>query len=278
MNDAGAELQDIYIYPVKSLRGCAVSSAVLDDLGIVGDRRLLVVDADGRFMTQRTLPRMALITPTLGPETLTLAAEGAASVNIHRASDPAAAIREVSIWSSNGLQAEDCGDAAATWLSDFLHTPCRLVRAGLAFHRPLVRPGKAHPGDVVSFPDAFPLLAIGAATLVDLNDRLVETGADPVPMNRFRPNLVIAGSPAYAEDTWHGFSVGTAHFRAGGPCARCIVTTTDQETGERGTEPLRLLSTYRRDPADPTHVLFGQNLIHEPKSGAFQVGDRLRID
>ena len=119
------------------------------------------------------------------------------------------------------------------------------------------------------------MLAIGEASLADLNDRLIARGEDALPINRFRPNLVIAGSPAFAEDTWTRFRVGDITFRTAGPCARCIVTTTDQQTAERGKEPLRTLATYRRDPADPTDVNFGQNLIHETKTGAFRVGDEV---
>ena len=270
-------LSGLFLYPVKSLAGISVLSAELDALGLVGDRRFLVVDGAGRFLTQRTLPRMALVATALDATHLTLSTSASASIRVARASDPAAPLRPVSVWKSENLLAEDCGDDAATFLSDFLATRCRLVRLGAAFHRPILKP-TARPGDVVSFADAYPLLVIGEASLADLNDRLVARDSAALPMNRFRPNLVIAGAPAFAEDTWPHLRIGAVTFRAGGPCARCILTTTDQATGERdGPEPLRTLATYRRDPADPTDVNFGQNLIHESKSGTLHLGDPISV-
>jgi hypothetical protein len=265
-------LSGLFLYPVKSLRGCAVASATLDALGLAGDRRFLVVDAHGRFLTQRTLPRLALVATALDATHLTLSIAPGRAVRVPRASDPAAPLRTVSVWKSEGLLAEDCGDEAAAFLSDHVAVRCRLVRIGEKFCRPILKPA-ARPGDTVSFADAYPLLAIGEASLADLNDRLVAQGSDALPLDRFRPNLVIAGCAAFAEDTWPRVRIGGATFRAGGPCARCIVTTTDQLTGERGKEPLRTLATYRRDAADPADVNFGQNLIHETKSGPLRVGD-----
>lgn len=264
----------LFIHPVKSLRGVAVPAAEVDALGFVGDRRFLVIDPTGRFLTQRTQPRMALVDAMLSADTLTLSAAGAGSVTVPRASDPAAPRRTVSVWKSEGLLAEDCGDVAAHWLGAILGQEVRLVRLGPDFHRP-VKPSKARPGDVVSFADAYPFLVISEASLRDLNDRLAARGEEPVPMNRFRPNLVIDGCAPFAEDTWPRFAINGVAFRAGGPCARCIVTTTDQLTGERGKEPLRTLATYRRDAQDPTDVNFGQNLIHETKAGTIRVGDEV---
>jgi len=292
------KLTGLFLYPVKSLGGISVPSASLDALGLFGDRRFLVIDESGRFLTQRTLPRMALVATALDATHLTLSISSspllplapAASLRIPRASDPSAPLRTVSVWQSENLLAEDCGEPAATFLSDFLGARCRLVRIGPAFHRP-IPPQKLPPvpgsqlstldpqlstsPSQVTFADAYPLLVIGESTLADLNDRLLARGAAALPMDRFRPNLVIAGAPAFAEDMWTRFRVGgTAVFRAGGPCARCTITTTDQATGERdGPEPLRTLATYRRDATDPTDVNFGQNLIHETKSGSLTVGD-----
>ncbi len=269
-----------FIYPVKSLRGCALATAEVDALGLVGDRRFLVIDEHGQFLTQRTLPRMALVATALSNHTLTLSAAGAGACSIPRHAppdQPPPLIRTVSIWSSTGLSAEDCGDSAATWLSDFLGVKCRLVRAGAAFHRPVLKPGKARPDDVVSFPDAYPLLVISEASLADLNDRIVASGEDAVPMARFRPNLVVAGCTAFAEDSWGRIRIGDVWLRGGGPCVRCAVPAIDQLTAERGQEPLRTLATYRRDAADLTNVIFGQNLFHETKSGSLRVGDPVEI-
>ena len=134
--------------------------------------------------------------------------------------------------------------------------------------------GRIVTSDLVHFADGYPFLAISEASLTDLNDRILEHGEDAVPMNRFRPNLVISGCAAFAEDTWSHMRIGEVTFRAGGPSSRCIVTTTDQITGERpGKEPLRTLATYRRDTSDPSDVNFGQNFINETKSGTLRVRD-----
>jgi len=269
-------LAALYVYPVKSLGGVQVESAAVDALGLVGDRRFLVVDETGRFLTQRTLPRMALIRTALTADTLQLTQEGRGGVAVPLAPDPAAPLRTVSVWKSEGLQAEDAGDAAAAWLSDGLATRCRLVRIGRAFQRPILK-ASAAAGDTVSFADAYPFLILSEASLADLNDRLIERDEEPLPMNRFRPNFVVSGCAPYEEDTWPRFRIGEVTFRAGGPCARCVMTTTDQETAERGKEPLRTLATYRRDAEDPTDVNFGQNLIHETKSGVLRVGDAVQV-
>lgn len=272
-------LTGLFLYPVKSLGGFTVPAAEVDDLGLVGDRRFMVVDESGKFLTQRALPRMALIRTALTADTLTLSAAGAGSCVVPRRASldsRPATIRIVSIWKSEGLHAEDCGDAPAAWLSDALALKCRLVRIGEEFLRPVTKPA-ARPGDRVTFADAAPFLILSEATLADLNDRIVAQGGDAVPMNRFRPNLVVAGCPAFAEDTWARFQIGRVVFRAAGPCARCAVPTIDQETAARGKEPIRTLATYRRDPTDPTDVNFGQNLIHETKTGALRVGDPLEL-
>jgi uncharacterized protein YcbX len=264
----------LFVYPVKSLRGFAVSSAQVDALGIVGDRRFLVVDHDDRFLTQRGLARMAQIATALDATHLTLSADGAGSVRVPLASDPVARVRRVTIWKHEGLLAEDAGAEVTAWLSDFLAMPARLVRIGPSFVRD-VKKAAALPNDVVNFADSVPFMAVGEASLNHLNDRLVAAGEEPVPMNRFRPSLVIAGAEPFAEDTWPRVQIGELTMRAAGACARCIVTTTDQLTGERGIEPLRTLATYRRDPVDSTRINFGQNLIHETKRGPIRVGDAI---
>jgi uncharacterized protein YcbX len=270
-------LSGLFIYPVKSLRGIRLESASVDALGLIGDRRFLVVDPAGKFITQRTHPQLARIATTLSADRLTLDTAGHPPLAVARASDPTARLLSVTVWSSAGLRAEDCGEAAAAWFTAFLGTPCRLVRAGAAFDRPVAKPGKARPGDRVGFADAYPLLGLGEASVRDLNDRLVAAAEDAVPLDRFRPNLVFAGTAPFAEDTWSRFRIGPVVFRAGGPCARCIMTTTDQVTGERSHEPLRTLATYRRDTRDPTDVNFGQNLFIESASGPLRVGDAIEV-
>lgn len=260
----------LHLHPVKSCRGLAVPSAEVDDHGFVGDRRFMVVsEAEGMFLTQRSHPRMALIGTSLTPTTLSLSAPGCDSISLPLT--VSAGQRRVTVWKSTAT-ADDCGDEPAAWLSAFLGLRLRLVRMGGTFQRPIVKPA-ARPGDVVSFADGYPFLAVSEASLADLNSRL----QPPLPMNRFRPNLVVAGCGPYAEDTWTRVRIGDVVFRNAGPCARCPITTTDQETAERGKEPLKTLANYRRDPADPTNVNFGINLIHETKRGVVRVGDTVQV-
>lgn len=264
----------LFIYPVKSLRGCAVPAATVDALGFAGDRRFLVVDDTGKFLTQRSHARMAQVDTALSGGSLTLSADGAGSVTISTTSGATAPLRTVSIWKHEGLLAEDCGPEAARWLSAFLGQSVHLVRSGPKFHRPVLKKA-ARSGDLFAFNDGSPILVASEASLAALNDRIHENGGEPVPMNRFRPNLVLTGCNAFAEDTFPALRIGAVTLRNAGKSDRCIMTTTDQSTGERrGKEPLRTLATFRRDSAlDPTAVYFGANFINETKHGTIRVGD-----
>lgn len=264
------------LHPVKSLRGLSVAEAALDELGFVGDRRFLVIDEKGTFLTQRTLPAMARIAAELTADSLVLSGEDSHDLSVPRASDPEAPLREVRVWSDDGLLAEDCGKDAAEWLGVRLGCRCRLVRIGERFRRAVATEG-AGAGDLVSFADAAPLLVTGETSLANLNDRIVASGGEAVTMDRFRPNLVISGAESFAEDGWARIAIGAVVLRNAGRCDRCVVTTTDQRTGERGREPLRTLATFRRDPAEPGVVFFGANFIPETKSGTIRVGDRVEV-
>jgi uncharacterized protein YcbX len=269
-------LSGINIHPVKSLRGFGVQETEIDELGAVGDRRFLVVDPTGKLLTQRTVARMATVGAFLDDTSLTLRAEGFSDIQVRRLPDSSAPIKSVSVFSTEGLQAEDCGDPVARWLTLVLSVECRLVRAGSAFNRPVVNP-LALPGDVTHFADAYPLLIISEASLEDLNERIRTSGGVPVTMDRFRTNMVVGGCAAFEEDTWKSIRIGEVVFRAMGPCSRCIMTTTDQLTGVRGIEPLKTLATFRRDSVYPTAVNFGQNLVNESKSGVIRVGDPVEV-
>lgn len=259
------------IYPVKGCRGISLRSANLDTLGLVGDRRFMFVSEDGRQLTQREVPRLALVETALSENQLRLSCSGFGSIEFPL-SESNSPHRTVSVWGSQGLQAEDCGDAPHRWISEFLGAKFWLVRIGPAFRRE-VKNTSGPAADLVTFADAYPLLVLSEASLADLNARLEEVGEPPVPMNRFRPNLVIAGCDAFEEDAWTRIKIGSVAFRAGGPCSRCIVPTIDQLTAERGKEPLRTLATYRRAPSNPSDVNFGQNLINEDKAGLLAVGN-----
>lgn len=263
----------LFIYPVKSLRGCAVSAATVDSLGFAGDRRFLVVDDSGKFLTQRTHARMAQVNTALSDRSLTLSADRIGSVTIPTTPNASAPLRTVSIWKHEGLLAEDCGPEAAQWLSNFLGQSVHLVRIGPKFHRPVLKKA-AQPGDLFAFNDGAPILVTSEASLAALNDRIQENGGEPVPMNRFRPNLVLGDCDAFAEDATPLLHIGNVVFRNAGKSDRCIVTTTDQSTGERlGKEPLKTLATFRRDPVDSSSVYFGANFINESKQGTIRVGD-----
>jgi len=271
-------LSALHIYPVKSCRGLSVAAAGVDDHGFDGDRRFMVVSAeDGRFLTQRTHPRMALIETALTADALTLSSpnRGSVAIPLQSKSENPRSKMVVTVWKST-VTADDCGDEPAEWLTDFLGLRLRLVRMGGTYQRPNLK-SAAQAGDVVSFADSCPFLLISEASLADLNDRLIAKHEEPLPMNRFRPNLVVAGAAPYAEDNWPHLRIGDIIFRNAGPCARCPIPTIDQATAERGKEPLKTLATYRRDAADPTNVNFGVNLIHATKRGTLRVGDRVEV-
>lgn len=245
-------LSAINIYPIKAVRGLGLESVMVEERGLAGDRRWLVVDADDRFISQREHAAMARLSANIMPKGLRLEAEGRTPLNVEFRSAPT---RTVTIWRDE-VKAIDAGDPAAEWLTEFIGFPARLVHMDEDSYRP-VHPDYSEPGDVVSFADGFPLLIANEASLADLNARM-ET---PLPMNRFRPNLVVMGAEPWAEDGWKVLRIGGVVFRNVKQCGRCLVTTTDQQTGERmGEEPLRTLSTFRKvDQA----VMFGANLIPE---------------
>lgn len=273
------QLSSLIIYPVKSCRGIALETSVYGPDGLRHDREYLVVDAAGRFLTQRALPRMAVIETASSEDALILRAPGLGELRVPWQPSPEEMLAEspVTIWRDT-VQAADAGDESAAWLSRVLEQPCRLVRRGPSYARFL--PGKRVPGTLatrevpVSFADAFPMLVISEESLADLNGRLDH----PLPMDRFRPNLVLRGcSEPYAEDTWSVFRVGErATLHAGGACERCNVPTIDQQTGTpQGKEPLRTLALYRRSK-EGNGVVFGQNVVPE-SHGELRVGDPVEI-
>jgi uncharacterized protein len=257
----------LWIYPVKSCRGIPLESVELDGCGFSGDRRFLIVDAQGKAVTQRAVPTLARIETQLGPDSLSLHCSGHGSIQVPRDSDDAP-IAVVEIWGDQNLAADDCGAEAAHWLSDLLSMSVRLVRSGSRFHRPV----QHHPGAAIGFADAYPLLVTTEASLRHLNERLAARDEEPVSMERFRPNLIIADTPAHAEDTWTSLQIGTVALHAATRCVRCVMITTDQASGQRGAEPLRTLATYRRDASRPQDVTFGRNLINGSKRGVLRLG------
>ncbi|MEQ1518490.1 MAG: MOSC N-terminal beta barrel domain-containing protein [Usitatibacteraceae bacterium] len=268
-------LSAIHIYPVKALGGISLDSSLVTARGLKNDRRFLVVDAQDKFLTQRNYPKMATVWVeisygTRGDEVV-FSAPDAGSVAFPAVPE-ASQVRNVQVWSST-VSAQAVSAEADRWLSDYLGAEVRLVYMPDSSKRQ-VNPRYARENDVVSFADGYPLLVISEASLSDLNARIVADGGRALPMNRFRPNLVIAGCDAHAEDRLGEIAIGDALFRAVKPCARCQVTTTDQAAGEvRGPEPLRTLAAYR-DSADGP--LFGMNLI-PVRAGAVRTGDAVRL-
>ena len=256
----------LFVYPVKGCRGLALDAAEVGARGLAGDREWMVVGSDGGFLSQRTQPRMALIEVALADGGLVVGAPGMAELAVPRAGG-ATSTRPVTIWRDT-VEAASAGAEAAAWFSAFLGLDCDLVRMPAATRR-RVDPARARPGDLVGFADAYPFLLVSQGSLDELNRRLVT----PLPMDRFRPNLVVDGCAPHAEDAWRTLVAGGVTFRVAKPCARCVVTATDQRTGARGDEPLGTLATYRlRDGK----ILFGQNLVHDGR-GTLRVGDRCDV-
>ncbi|HEX9206766.1 MAG TPA: MOSC N-terminal beta barrel domain-containing protein [Steroidobacteraceae bacterium] len=258
-------LAGLYVYPVKSCRGIAVASALLTNAGLQHDREWMVVSPDGRFLTQRDTPRLALVVPTIEREALTLDAPGMVPLTVPLDADGER--RVVTVWREQ-CRAIDAGASAATWFSDFLGRPSRLVRFDPAARRPTDAAWSQGLDAESRFADAFPLLVLSRASLDDLNARL----PTPLPLDRFRPNLLLDVDEPYVEDRLGSLSHGRVQLRLVKPCTRCVITTTDQASATvGGDEPLRTLRTYRWDAA-LRGVTFGQNAIIA--SGA---GERLML-
>jgi uncharacterized protein YcbX len=237
---------------------------VLTDAGLavdgVCDREWMVVGEDGQFLTQREHPRMALVTPRLIGGTLELSAPGLSPHGIAIGQPGAAATREVRIWDDSVL-AQDCGDASAAWFSQAIGAACRLVRFPDSARRLASTRWTGGVAAPTRFADGYPVLVIGAASLADLNDKLAAAGRAALPMNRFRPNLVIDGIDAFEEDYVERFEIGAARLMLVKPCPRCPIPSVDQATGIPGADPLDILQSYRRKPQLDHAVCFGMNCI-----------------
>jgi uncharacterized protein YcbX len=265
-------LASIHTYPVKACHRIDHGDAVVEPWGLAGDRRWLVVDPDGTFITQRAEPRLALVHPAVGEGGgLVLRIPAMADLDVPAPAD--GALIPVTVWRDT-VDATPAGTPADDWLTAVLDRKVRLVYLDDPTRRsPNPKYAQAH--DRVSFADGYPVLLANAASLDEVNDWLVEDGHEPVPMTRFRPNVVISGAPAWAEDDWLGrrVRIGGVTFRAAKPCDRCVVTTIDQDTAERTRQPLRILGRRRHFPAG---LLFGLNLIPD-SGGAIRVGDPIEV-
>jgi uncharacterized protein len=254
-------VSELYVYPIKGCGAVALDAANIDEYGFKGDRRYMVVDDQGVFMSQRKHPEMCRIQTTLSGGFLTVTYNGVLDMVIEPSMETN--YIPVQIWDDE-VMATDMGEAASLWFSQALGRKARLVTIGSKYNRNVqisdtVYSSKMH------FGDACPILVTTTASLEDLNGRL----STPIPMNRFRPNLVIDGAEPYAEDTWKYIRIGDQMLQYGKKCGRCTVTTIDQETGESGLEPLKTLSKYRKDG---NKVCFGSYYIPITRS-IIKLGD-----
>jgi uncharacterized protein YcbX len=265
----------LYLYPVKSCAGERVEELPLDALGAVDDRRFMLVDADGRFVTQREHPALAKVTVRRVAGGLVLSAP---TCDALRVGTPDASVpsRDARVWSDD-VHVRDCGDAAAAWFADFLGVPVRLVHLPVEAGRQVDR-RYAPPGARTGLSDGFPLLVATDASLADLARR----AGTPLVMERFRPNVVLADSLPWEEDDWLVLRVGGVTLTLVKPCARCSITLVDPETGTPGTEPLRALATFRRGAhlgfagVSATSTYFAWNALHAG-AGPLRVGDPVEV-
>lgn len=264
-------LSEIWIYPIKSLGGIRLQEALLTERGLQYDRRWMLLDEQGQFMTQRQIPAMALLEVRLHANHLEVRhrKKSISPLTVPLEVPASAEVVLAPIWEDQS-KAVVVSAEADKWFSEALGRRCRLIFMPEEGERTAT--GKTSGRQQkVSFADGYPMLLIGQASLDDLNSRLAEA----IPMNRFRPNLVISGGTPFEEDSWHAFRLGGKQFWAEKPCARCIVTTIDQESGlKQSKEPLTTLSTYRKWE---NKLLFGQNLLYEP-GGRLQTGEQVLVE
>ncbi|MBA3497147.1 MAG: MOSC N-terminal beta barrel domain-containing protein [Gemmatimonadales bacterium] len=261
-------LARLHVYPIKSAAGLAPVEWPVDGFGLRHDRRWMVVDARGKMLSQRTHPRLALARPSVVGDTLRVEAPGMPAIELPL--EPVTrggAATTVVVWDDT-CSAQSTGQRPARWFSEFLETDCSLVYMPDSTVRP-ADPAYAPAGTRVSFADGFGFLLISEESLADLNGRLDSA----LPMDRFRPNLVIAGGEPFGEDAMTDFMIAGIRFQVVKPCDRCVITTTNQLTLERGPEPLRTLATYRRQGGK---VLFGQNVVHQG-TGRLRLGAPLQV-
>lgn len=260
-------LSKIFIYPIKSLGGISVDSAIVEERGLKYDRRFLLVDENGMFITQRSFPQMALLKLCFrddGFKVLNTKDNSHAIIPIESDSKE---IISVTVW-DDVCNAVLVNKDLNVWFSNAINKKCSLVYMPDSERR-VVEKKYIEEEHIVSFADAYPFLIIGESSLIDLNSRL----EIPLPMNRFRPNFVFIGGNPYEEDAWKDFKIGDVEFRAVKPCARCMITTTNQDTAETGHEPLKTLASYRRIDGK---VMFGMNVVCN-KPGVVSINHKIVI-
>lgn len=261
-------LSGIYIYPIKSLGGIELEAANITTRGLQYDRRWMIVDEKGDFVTQRDIATMALLTVALTATGLAISHKLKPSLRLAIPFVPTTTNSMTVRVFDDFVTAVEVSQAANDWLSDVLKQKLRLVYMPDTSERKVDT--KYIEGHIVSFADGYPILGISEASLEDLNNRL----DDPVPMNRFRPNFVFKNAAAFAEDTWSEFMIGKVNFKGVKSCGRCIITTVNQATAQKGKEPLHTLSQYRKVGKK---VLFGQSIVPLSSDGRVSIGEQIKI-
>jgi uncharacterized protein YcbX len=261
------ELTGLFVYPIKSLGGIAVSSSLVTEMGLQYDRRWMLVDKDNRFMTQRQIHELSLFRLSITSEGLSITYKPNGSVFTIPFQPQTTGDVVVKIWNDTCLARLVSADADS-WFSEMISFPCRLVFMTEETRRTVEQP-YASGNEITSFSDGYPFLIIGQSSLDELNKRL----AEPLPMNRFRPNIVFSGGEAFEEDEMEDFVINDIHFYAVKPCDRCMITTINQENAVSGKEPLRTLATFRKKE---NSIYFGQNLLHHGE-GIIKIGDRMEV-
>ncbi|MBT2454109.1 MOSC domain-containing protein [Streptomyces sp. ISL-86] len=271
---ANMYVQALHVHPVKSVAGTAPDEVAVEPWGLSGDRRWAVVDAEGTVITQRQQARLALATARpLDGGGFALSAPGMAELVVEV---PEPGLLEPVVLFGKKIETVFAARAAADWFTAYLGVPARLVYLDDPAVRRPVDPDYALPGETVSLADGYPLLLTTLASLDALNALIAQGDhpeEGPLPMNRFRPSVVVSGAEAWAEDGWRRIAIGDAVFRGVRECGRCIVTTTDQATAERGKEPLKTLARHRRIGKS---LAFGRQLV-PVRLGTVRVGDEVRV-
>lgn len=261
----------IYLYPVKSLAGILLQEATAEKRGLEHDRRWMLVDAEGKFISQRELPEMTLLQPSIENGHLAIRHREKPMEPLFIPLDPASygKARTVTVWDDT-CAAVHVSEEADAWFREALNTPCHLVYMPDTSVRP-VSPDYALPGDMVSFADGYPFLIIGEPSMAFLNSKL-ET---PLSIRRFRPNFVFSGNAPHEEDEWKNFTIGSVRFRGTKPCGRCQIPTIDQETSIQGKEPSATLAKYRRFG---NKINFGMNVCLNGAPGIVRVGEEVVVE
>lgn len=275
-------ISEINVYPVKSLGGIALETSVVEDRGLQDDRRFMIVDENNDFITQREFSNMSTVDCDLRDDEIIFSAKGFGELRLPKEFEASKTVR-VRVWQSfcDAIEAEP---AINDWFSELMGVKCKLVKMPRSTQRQ-INEAFNRGNEIVSFADGYPLLVIGERSLSDLNSKLEKR----IPMNRFRPNIVVSGSDSFAEDLWEKIKIGETIFRVTKPCARCVITTIDQATGISDIkEPSKTLAEFRKAsqiyPATFTelglsknNIVFGQNLVAENFGQEIKLGDKIEI-